>query len=132
MLWYSLSASPKVAYLKDIKVISLIISEDANIYLKVCVSIDEPLDLLDSMNDENVDQIFPGAVEPIVEWSSTFRKLQVQDIDFLEYPLGVVEGLATPLSQSSQSVPLVADALAASINTDAVVVLQSATDRKIS
>lgn len=93
------------------------------------MSIDEPLDFLNSMNNENVHQILPGAIQPVIKRRSTLSKLQVQNVDLFKYPFRVIQRLSTSLSQSPQSVPLVADALAASIYTDAVVIFQGATTK---
>lgn len=89
------------------------------------VSIDESLNFLDRVHDEYVDKILPGAIQPIIERCSPLRKFQVQDVNLLENPLGVVQGLPAALRQGAQPVPLVAYALATGVHADAVVVLQS-------
>lgn len=89
------------------------------------VGVDETLYLLDGVHDEDVDQILPGAVQPVVERSGSFCEFQMQYVDFLQNPLGLVQSLTSALRQSAQTVPLVAYALAAGVYADAVVVIQS-------
>lgn len=90
------------------------------------VSINKALNFFNSVYNEDVNQIFASTVQPVVERSSTFGKLQVQDVDLLQNLFGFVECLATTLSQRAEPVPLVADALTASIHADAIVIVQCA------
>lgn len=95
-------------------------------YFEVRMSVDESLDLFDSVHNENVNQVFAGAVQPVVERSSPLGEFQVQNIDLLQDTFGVVQRLTAALGESAKTVPLVADALATGIYADAVVIVQSA------
>lgn len=98
--------------------------------LEVGMSVDESLDLLHGVHDEHVHQVLASSVQPVVEGSGALRELQVQDVDLLQDALGIVQRLATALSQGAQTVPLVADALTTRVYGDAVVVLKGAEKNK--
>jgi len=57
-------------------------------------------------------------------------ELKVEDVNFLEDALSFVESLATALGESAESVPLVADPLAARVDGDSVVIFQCAEKRR--
>lgn len=63
---------------------------------------------------------------PVVEGRGTLGELEVQQVDLLQYALGIVEGVTPALCERSQAVPLRADALASCVHARDVVVLQSA------
>lgn len=94
------------------------------------MGVDEALNFLDGVHDEDVDKILASAVEPVVERRSALGELQVKNVDLLEDAFCIVQSLTATLSQGSQSVPLVADALATGVNTDTVVIIQCARQLK--
>lgn len=98
--------------------------------LELVMGVHEALDFLHGVDDEHVDQIFAGAIQPVVEWSRTLGELQVEDVDLFENALGIVEGLTTALGEGSQAVPLVADALATRVYRCAIVVLKGTAERE--
>lgn len=63
---------------------------------------------------------------PVVERSSAFSELEVQQIDLLKHAFGVVQRVAATLRERAQAVPLRADALASRVHARYFVVLQSA------
>lgn len=70
--------------------------------------------------------------EPVVEGSSTFGKLEVQEVDLLEHALRVVQRVAAALGERAQPVPLRADPLAARVHARYFMVLQSAVNQQYS
>ncbi len=42
------------------------------------------LDFIKSVNNEHVDQVLPGAVQPVVEWGCALGKLQVEAVNTLQ------------------------------------------------
>lgn len=107
------------------------------------------LDLLDGVDDEGVLQVLHGALHPVVEGGGSLSELQVKLVDGFQQllrslwsrrraeadaasaeappspaPPPHLQSLAAFLRQRPQSVPLVADPLAARVHAGGVVVVQ--------
>ena len=52
--------------------------------LELRVRVNQALDLVEGVDDEHVDQVLPGSVQPVVEGSGALGELQVKGVDALK------------------------------------------------
>merc|ERR1712018_1119381 len=93
--------------------------------LKLRVRVNQALDLLKSVDDEHVDQVLAGAVQPVVEGSGALSELQVKRVHTLQNLLGLIHALPALLGECTKAVPLVTNGLASAIHLSRVPVVQS-------
>merc|ERR1719186_2238023 len=93
--------------------------------LELSVRIDQALDLLQSVDDEHINQVLAGAVQPVVEWCGTLGKLKMERVNALQDLLGLVHSLPALLGKCAKAIPLVTDSLAATIDLGRVPVVKS-------
>ena len=67
------------------------------------------MNLVQSVDNEHVDQVLAGSVQPVVEGGGSLGELQVERVHALQHLLRLVHAEPPLLGQCSQSVPLVAD-----------------------
>merc|ERR1719447_927075 len=84
--------------------------------LELSVRIDQALDLLQGVDNEHVDQVLTGAVQPVVEWCCTLSKLKMERVHAFQSLLSLIHSLPALLGQCAKAIPLVTDGLATTID----------------
>merc|ERR1719209_1098300 len=93
--------------------------------LELGMRVDQALDLLQGVDDEHVNQVLAGPVQPVVEGCRTLSKLKMEGVNTLQNLLSLVHSLPALLGQCSKAIPLVTDGLAATIDLSRVPVVKS-------
>lgn len=99
-------------------------------HLEMWMSVNQSLDLLNGVNYEDVHQILSSTIKPVVEWRCAFCEFQMKNIDLFHDAFGVIKCLSSSLSESSKTVPLVANTLAAPVYGNTIVIIQRAEEEK--
>lgn len=61
------------------------------------MSVDQTLDFFNRVYNEDINQVLSGSIQPVVEWSGAFGKLQVKDIDLFHDAFSIIQSLPSSL-----------------------------------
>merc|ERR1719447_1734311 len=93
--------------------------------LELRMRVNQALDLLKSVDNEHVDQVLAGSVQPVVEGSGALGELQVERVHALQNLFGLIHALPALLGECAKAIPLVTNGLASAIHLSRLPVVQS-------
>merc|ERR1719228_1847988 len=82
------------------------------------------MNLIQSVNNEHVNQILTCSIKPVVEGSGSLGELKMKRVHTLKNLLSLIHTMSPLLGECTKSVPLVTDLLTSSVDSGTIPVVK--------